>query len=100
MIEGNEEEDDEIVESLEGSNKEIDAEDIEEYGQSLNELEESYAHNTIRIRGSYLGRDLVIFIDGESTHSFINECFVEEVKVMLKRTTTLAITVANGSVMK
>jgi len=97
LIEGNEEEDDEIVESLEGSNKEIDAEDIEEYGQSLNELEESYAHNTIRI---YLGRDLVIFIYGESTHSFINECFVEEVKVMLKRTTRLAITVANGSVMK
>jgi hypothetical protein len=34
------------------------------------------------------------------TVSLINECFVEEVKVMLKRTTTLAVTVANGSVMK
>ena len=53
MIEGHEEEEfldvatENIIEELTPDNK------IEEYGLSLNALVDNYAHNTIRIGGSY-----------------------------------------------
>lgn len=71
------------MEAITGRNNEIDAEDIEEYGLSLNALAKSYAYNIIRIKGSYLGRKLVILIDSGSTHNFINKCVVKEVKTMV-----------------
>ena len=73
---------------------------LKKNGFSLNALEESYAHNTIRIKRSYYGRDLVILIDNESMHNFIDELVIEGIKENVKRTTTLDVTVANGNIMK
>ena len=73
MIEGHEEEEfldvatENITKELTPDNK------IEEYGLSLNALADNYANNTIRIRCSYQGKELVILIDSGSTHSFIDE---------------------------
>lgn len=100
LIIGNDKKEDEFVEARIGSNNEINVEDIEEYGLSLNVMAENYAHNTIRIKGSYIGRNLVILFDNKSTRSFINKCVVKEVKAVIKRTTILVVIVANKSVMK
>jgi UDP-N-acetylmuramate-alanine ligase len=56
--------------------KNVEEDHIEEYDFSLNALEESYAHHTIRIKKSYYGRDLVILIDNESMHNFIDELVI------------------------
>jgi len=88
------------MKQIKGRNNEIDAEDIKEYGLSLNALVESYAHNTIRIRESYLGKKLVILIVSGSTHNFIDECVVYEVKPMMEIITTLVVTVENENVLK
>ena len=73
MIEGNEEEEfldvatENIIEEMTPNKK------IGEYGLSLNVQADNYAHNTIRIRSSYQGKELVILIDNGSTHNFIDE---------------------------
>jgi hypothetical protein len=88
------------VKEIKGRNNEIDAEDIEEYGLSLNALAESYTHNTIRIRGSYLGKTLVILIVNGSIHNFIDRCIVKKVKVMMEIVITLVVIVVNENVLK
>lgn len=95
LIIGNDKKEDEFVEATIGSNNEINVEDIEEYGPSLNVMAENYAHNTIRIKGSYIGRNLVILFDNKSTRSFIDKCVVKKVKAIIKRTTILVVIMAN-----
>ena len=67
MIEG--QEDEEFMDTATRNNSTEMAPDskIEEYGLSFNVLADNYAHNTIRIKGSYQGRDLIILIDSGST---------------------------------
>lgn len=50
LIIENDEKEDEFVETMIGSNNEINVEDIEEYGLFLNIMAENYAHNTITIK--------------------------------------------------
>ena len=99
MIEGREEE--EFMDAAIGNNSTEMAPDskIEEYGLSLNALADNYAHNTIRIKGSYQGRDLIILIDSGSTHSFIDANVAGELQLPVENSPVLAVTVANGSVM-
>jgi hypothetical protein len=46
---------------------------------------ESYAHNTIRIKGNCQGKKLVILIDSESTNCFIDEYVVRGIKVVIDK---------------
>jgi hypothetical protein len=89
MIEGQEEE--EFMDAATGNNSAELAPDskIEEYGLSLNALADNYAHNTIRIRGSYQGRDLIILIDSGSTHSFIDASVARELQLSAGHIRTL-----------
>jgi hypothetical protein len=50
-------------------NKEIMAEEdpMDEYVLSLNALTKSYNHNTIKVKGNYQNKNLIIFIDNGST---------------------------------
>lgn len=43
---------------------------IEEFGLSFKDLAQSYALNTIRIRGNCQGKDVIILNDNESTNGF------------------------------
>jgi hypothetical protein len=65
MIKGNDGDEKEFVEAKEWGNNGINIEEegIKECDLSLNALAESYTHNTIKIKGSYYGRDSVILID-------------------------------------
>jgi len=98
MIEGQEEE--EFMDAAIGNNSKEMAPDskIEEYGLSLNALVDNYAHNTIQIRGSYQGRDLIILINSGSTHSFIDANAAGELQLYVENSPMLAVTVANGSI--
>jgi hypothetical protein len=46
---------------------------------------ESYAYNTIRIKGNCQGKELVILIDSESTDCFIDEYVVRGIKVVIDK---------------
>ena len=98
MMEGQEEE--EFMDATSGNNSTDIAPDskIEEYGLSLNALADNYAHNTIRIRGSYQSRDLIILIDSGSTHSFLDSSIAGELQLPIENSLVLAVTVANGSI--
>ena len=98
MMEGQEEE--EFMDATSGNNSTDIAPDskIEEYGLSLNALADNYAHNTIRIRGSYQSRDLIILIDSGSTHSFLDSSIAGELQLPIENSPVLAVTVANGSI--
>ena len=61
---------------------------------------EIYVHSTIKIKESYLGRNLMILIDSGSTHIFIVKKVVKKVKVVLKRTIILAIIATKKIIMK
>jgi len=78
MIEGHEEE--EFMDAaIENNVTELALDNkIKEYGLSLKALADNYAHTTIRIRGSYQGKELIILIESGSTHSFINANVVGE----------------------
>jgi hypothetical protein len=78
----------------------IEGEKVNEYGMSLNILVESYANNTIRILGCSMGRSLIILIDSESTHYFIDELVVNKIKVVIRKTIILAVTMVNKSIMR
>lgn len=97
MIDGNEEEDfldveaKNIIEDLMTNKK------IKEYSLSLNALADNYIYYTIRIRGSYHGRELVILIDIGSTHNFIDEHIAGELQIFIERSLVLAITITNDS---
>ena len=101
MIEGIEEEEEEEIKELEDTMQDECKErrSIDEFGLSLNALAENDTYNTIRIKGNCQGRDLIIFIDSGSTHSFIDEGAITELNVAKSKTTLLAVTVANGNVM-
>jgi hypothetical protein len=101
MIEGVEEEEDEGIKELEGTvqNECKEMSPIDEFGLSLNALAENDTYNTIRIKGNYRGRDLIILIDSGSTHNFIDESTISELNGSKSKTTLLAVTVANGNVM-
>ena len=71
-----------------------------EYGLSLNALVESYAHNTIRIKENCHGRSLIVLINSESTHSFIDIKVMEEIKVTIIKMTVLVVIVAYISVLR
>ena len=71
---------------------------IKEYGLSLNALANNYAHNTIRIRGSYQGRDLIILIESGSTYNFLNASVAGELQLPVENSPMLAVIVANGSI--
>lgn len=43
----------------------------------------SYAHNTIRIKESSKGKDLIILIDSVSTHNFINMSVIKSIKAVI-----------------
>lgn len=73
---------------------------IEENGLSLNDTAENYVDNTIRKKGSCQGEELILLIDSESTHSFIDEKVMLRIKVAMVRTTVLAVTVANENIMR
>jgi hypothetical protein len=101
MIEGVDEEGKEFMDvKIENNNGNIMKDKkVEQYGLSLNALVDIYAHNTIRIKGSYQGKELVIIlIDSRSTHSFINEYVINVVKVTIIKTIVSAIIVVNGNV--
>jgi hypothetical protein len=78
----------------------IEGEKVNEYGMSLNILVESYANNTIRTLGCSMGRSLIILIDSESTHYFIDELVVNKIKVVIRKTIILAVTMVNKSIMR
>jgi hypothetical protein len=78
----------------------IEGEKVNEYGMSLNILVESYANNTIRILGCSMGMSLIILIDSESTHYFIDDLVVNKIKVMIRKTIILAVTMVNKSIMR
>jgi hypothetical protein len=80
--------------------KTVEEDGIEENGLSLNATAENYVDNTIRIKGSCQGEELIILIDSESTHSFIDEKVMLRIKVAMVRTTVLAVTVANENIMR
>jgi len=56
--------------------------------------------NTIRIKGSCQNKNLIILIDSCSTHSFIDEHVVKEIKTAIKRTIVLVETIANNNVLR
>jgi hypothetical protein len=97
MIDGNKEEDFLDVEAENIIEKLMKNKKIKEYSLSLNALTNNYAHNTIRIRGNYHGRELVILIDSGSTHNFIDEHIARELQISIERSLVLAVTIANGS---
>jgi hypothetical protein len=70
------------------------------YGLSLNALVESYTHNTIMIKESCQGRSLIVLINSESTHSFIDIKVIEEIKVTIIKMTVLVVIVAYISVLR
>ena len=100
MIEGVDEKGEEFIDvKIKNNNGNIiKNKKVEKYGLSLNALVYIYAHNTIRIKGSYQGKEMVILIDSRSTHSFINEHVINVVKVTIIKTIVSTITVVNGNV--
>jgi len=97
MIAGNEEDDFLDVEAKNIIEERMTNKKIKEYSLSLNTLADNYAHNTIRIRGSYHGKELVILIDNGSTHNFIDEHIARELQISVERSLILAVTIANSS---
>lgn len=59
----------------------------------------SYAHNTIRIKESSKGKDLIILVNSVSTHNFINVSVIKSIKAVIVKSTILAIIMANKNVM-
>lgn len=78
----------------------IEGEKVNEYGMSLNILVESYANNTIRILGCSMGMSLIILIDSESTHYFIDDLVVNKIKAVIRKTIILAVTMVNKNIMR
>lgn len=72
----------------------------EEYGLSMNALVDIYAYSTIRIRGSYQERRIVILINSDNTYNFINVQIIKEIKTIVEKITTLAIIISNESVIR
>jgi 5S rRNA maturation endonuclease (ribonuclease M5) len=58
---------------------------IKEYGFFLNAPINSYANTINRIKGCYQWKNIIILIDGGSTHSFINAQVLEEVNEIIKK---------------
>jgi len=93
MIEGVDEESEEFMDvKIENTNGNIIKDKkVEKYGLLLNALVDIYAHNTIRIKESYQGKEFVILIDSGSTHNFINEYVINVVKVAIKITSSMQV---------
>lgn len=52
------------------------------------------------IRSSCQERDLIILIDSDNTHNFIDEYIINEIKIVIERIVILAIIVANRNVIR
>lgn len=59
-------------------------------------MAKNYIDNTIRIKESCQGEELIILIGSGSTHNFIDE----KVMLRIKATIVLAVTVANENIMR
>ena len=75
MIEGNEDESEEFMNVKVGNTNGNMSENnkIEEYGLSLNALDDNYAHNIIKIKEIYQEKELTILISNGRTYNFIDE---------------------------
>ena len=96
LLEGGEEE-----EEVEDSKEEV-GEDGESEGEhdgeiSLHALKGVTNNKIIKVAGSRKNHGLLILIDSESTHSFLDEGTTKRLKCPLQGTQPLSVTVANGS---
>lgn len=89
-VEGKDEDDGETA----GQSDEEGDEEIMEI--SFNALSGSLKPKTIRIPGQVKRRKVSILIDSGSTHSFIDEKLVKELKYKVEPTQSVTVTVANG----
>lgn len=63
---------------------------------SLNSLAGHIAPETLRLVGTISGQQVLILIDGGSTHNFIQEQLVRKLGLHCRQTTPLRVMVGNG----
>lgn len=86
-IEEGEEESHDVLE------REVVGGEQEEAALFVHALEGSQGSYTIRVLGQHRIRQLVILVDNGSTHSFLDERVVKEIKILIVRAPTVGVTV-------
>ena len=101
QMEGLEEEVEEVEEVVvEEDEKEKEEIEREEGGEiSLHALQGCPSGKIIKVKGSHGKRRLMILIQSDSTHSFLDEATAIELQCPTSATFPLSVTVANGSKM-
>ncbi|KAL2228965.1 UNVERIFIED_CONTAM: hypothetical protein Sindi_1876200 [Sesamum indicum] len=68
----------------------------EDVSVSLNVMCESISSGTLRVKGQINGKDIHIFIDSGSTHSFIDEKVIKALNLKTEDTTPMMVSIADG----
>ncbi|KAL2505089.1 Uncharacterized protein Adt_20710 [Abeliophyllum distichum] len=63
---------------------------------SINALDDKMRHKTIRVPGLIKWKKISILIDSGSTHSFVDEGLISQLKYNTNQSKSLTVTVANG----